>query len=257
MRVVISLLLLFSISLSGPSGFAAPQLAAQAPQADAQALAILQLSFFAMGGQNLSGIRDASVELLASDPADPASGGTKVTAKMIGTKMWRTDSQTTDGAAAWIFNGAEAQSTFGSEVQPSLSVSVAEAGNWLVPVFSVIGESSAGLKTTYLGLEGSNHHLQILRTSEDPILTEVLSPCDVYVDAKTMLPARLAYFLHPPANLKVRIPVEVTYADWRAVSGLAIPFYVRYSVRGQITTEYRVQAFAVNLGTPESDFTVR
>src|SRR5262249_34988260 len=160
----------------------------------------LQQTFLAMGGQNLAGITDASADFVASDPANAAAGGTKVTAKMMGTQMWRTDAQTTDGTAAWIFNGSDSQSTLGSDTQPSLTVGVAEAGNWLVPIFSIIGDfQQTSLKIIYVGLEGSNHHLQIQRTSSDPVLSEILSPCDLFIDAKTMLPVKLVYSLHPPA----------------------------------------------------------
>jgi len=135
---------------------------------------------------------------------------------------------------------------------------VAEAGNWLIPVLSVIADSgSADLAVTYVGLEGSTHHLQLLRTSQDPMLADVISPCDIYVDAKTFIPTKLIYNLHPPANLQARIPAEVTYSDWRTVGGLAIPFDIKYSVRGHVLTEYQIQSFAINVGISEDAFSIR
>lgn len=100
-RVVLSLLLILSSS---------PHLSSRqsvtAPQGDPQALAILQQSFIAMGGQNIASVHDASVDMVASAPEDPAAGKTMVGAKMIGTQMWRTDSAGKDGAAALVVNGA-------------------------------------------------------------------------------------------------------------------------------------------------------
>ena len=118
------------------------------------------------------------------------------------------------------------------------------------------------MELEYIGQESLNersvHHVRLrnLREPEDAF-NDLTADIDVYIDATTLLVTKLVYPIRPAVNLKLSEPVEVTYSDYRAASGLAIPFHVTYAVRGRVFREYRVTEFSVNRGAQDSDFEVR
>lgn len=83
------------------------------------------------------------------------------------------------------------------------------------------------------------------------------APCDLYIHPDTLLVAKLVYHIRAPQNLLQTVPIEVTYEDYRFISGIAVPFRVTYSLRGQTLSQYQVTSFGVNQGARESDFNVR
>jgi len=203
-------------------------------------------------------LMDASFQMTVISGTDDHSGDGIVTLKTMGSKLWRTEADTPNGPSAFIVNGSQGLSQSGKDQQSFLTVSVAEAGNWFLPAFSIVGEyADQGLKISYVGLEGTAHHIQILRTSTDPIMQEILSPCDVYIDSLTLLPTKLVFSLHPPMDLKVRIPAEVDYSDYRLTSGVLLPFDVKFSIQGNLVSEYKLNSFATNVGLSASDFSVK
>ena len=165
---------------------------------DAMALSILRSSFTAASGPNLLMLMDASFQMTVISGTDDHSGDGIVTLKTMGSKLWRTEADTPNGPSAFIVNGSQGLSQSGKDQQSFLTVSVAEAGNWFLPAFSIVGEyADQGLKISYVGLEGTAHHIQILRTSTDPIMQEILSPCDVYIDSLTLLPKNWFFLFIP------------------------------------------------------------
>ena len=224
---------------------------------DPQALAVLSSAYGATSGAALMLAKDTSSEMMLVAPTDEQASSGTVLLKTMGKGVWKAEADTLDGASVLVLNGSQGMSQSRSDQQSFLTISIAEAGNWFLPAYSIIGEyADPSLNISYLGLEGSTHHIQLLRTSTDPTLQEVLSPCDVYIDSATSLPFRLTYFLHPPADLKIRIPAQVEYSDYRAVSGVLLPYDVKFSIRGKLIAEYKLSSFTANVGLSPSEFSV-
>ncbi len=227
-------------------------------QRDPQALAVLTASFKVMNGSYLTLANDASFQITAASGTSDQSADGPITLKAMGPKMWRMEADTPNGLSTFVVNGSNAASNLGTDQQSFLAFSVAEVGNWFVPAFSIIGEyADPTLSVSYVGLEGTMHHIQILRTSADPILQQILSPCDVFIDSATLLPVKLKYSLHPPADLGVRIPAQVDYSDYRLTSGVLLPYDVKFSIHQRLVTEYTVTNVSFNVGLSASDFAVK
>jgi hypothetical protein len=172
--------------------------------------------------------------------------------------MWRTDANGPDGTVISTFRDAQAQTRSSEDDQEFPAVSIAEAGNWWVPILSILGEwSDGGIRLEYAGLEGTTYHVRMSRISSDAALQEISSPCDIYLDSSTLLPAKLAFSLHPPANLLARIPVEVQYGDYQTASGIVTPFSISYYVRGRLLFTARITQFSINQGATDSDFALQ
>ena len=230
------------------------------PQRDAQAVLVLSQSVDTLGGRNLGAIRDTYAELTVKTRDGDQFSYYSATLKTLGNKKWRIESQDPQGPSVFIVNDGRGQLAAGAETESFSGLSVAEAGNWLIPLFSILSDwRDPNLRIEYQGAEqgGSIHHIRVQRVTENKGWEEVFRPSDLYLDAQTLLPVKLTYSLHPPANLLVDIPVEVEYSQYRNISGILVPFHVTYSIRGRLMLEYNFTSFAVNQGASEADFALR
>lgn len=219
---------------------------------------ILSASFNAMGASNLLSIQDTKTTV-----ASPAPDGTSSTSAIFtkGFAELRVESQFSDGSSVFTVNqdGAASQ-TDSDPVQQIPLISVWGGGITNIPVLSILSQwSSPGIKLSYLGLEEigteSVHHIQIQRPL-DPSqgLGAYDAPCDIYIDASTLLVSRLIFPLRPPSNLRTIVRQTADYSNYQISNGVAVPFTVQYSVNGQVLVKQQVTSFAVNLGTPDSVF---
>jgi hypothetical protein len=228
---------------------------------DPEAEAILRRAYLVMGGPTLEVVQDTYAELSVKSPEGDSLSNTSVVLKTLGKKAWRTEAATPDGMSVTVVNGLDARSQVGSEEARAFpTASVAEAGNWMIPALSIIGEwGDPEIQLEYLGLQenGTVHHVRMHRLPQEGGWAAVYSPCDIFLDAVTGLPVRIAYSLHPPANLRVDIPVEVKYQDYKNISGILIPYHVTYSIRGRLVSEFHTTRFAINQGVSAFDFKVR
>jgi hypothetical protein len=256
------------VLVSAPIALAAQQIgsslsASSPPVRDAQAMAVLQQSLIVMGGPILATIQDTSATLQVTTFINGNPSVAPATIKTLGRDKFRMDYQSPDGPATFVVNGSQASLKLATGELDALPVkSNFDAGIVHLPALSMLADWVAqDMRLEYIGLEpagsASFHHIRLTRPSPVPDSKELESPCDIYVNSKTFLVEKLVYLIRQPTNLRHSEPMEVSYSDYRSVSGLAVPFHVTFSIRQKPYTDYQLTGFAVNRGTLQTDFTLR
>jgi hypothetical protein len=87
-------------------------------------------------------------------------------------------------------------------------------------------------------------------------LIQRLSTMHIYLDASTLLPAALAFNLHPERNTGVDIPVEIRFAGYQSFSGVQVPTRVQRYIQNSLVLDLTVANAAINSGVPVSFFTL-
>jgi hypothetical protein len=235
-----------------------------APIRDLQAMAVLQATLAAMGGQGAPAIQDTVVQATVTPPADmPGAPGT-LTITTKGTGMIRTDGSGGGKTASTIFNnGRELRSTG----QGWATAHAANANHKRIehlPVLMIFQEIARGeISATYVGqetLDGrSVHHISIARVSSigNPEIDQTMtrnSQLEVFVDAQTNLVTKVSYLHISETDWRMGLPMEIYYGDYRNVGGIAVPFHQRHFYAGRPIGEMQITFVAVNQGTPDSTF---
>ena len=235
----------------------------QLSRRDLQALVILQTSFAAMGGGNLVAIRDTEILAQVTAPRDDGMAMSAVKMWTLGTRNLRIESTSADGPAVLVVNEQAASMKAGGEAAQFIPRrSVANGGITHIPLLSILSDwSDPSTQLEYVGIEklGNSpvHHVRITQPVPADVPKEVESPCEIFIDSQSLLVVKLVYLMRPPENLRISVPVEVTYSDYRPTAGIAVPFQIRYTLRGQLLRQYQVTSFAVNRGAQASDFDVK
>jgi len=136
--------------------------------------------------------------------------------------------------------------------------------NWFFPALTLQAlQGDPTLGVVYLGAAAWNGlatlHLQFFRLvpGQTPVMTaeiQGLSTVDLFVDAKSLLPLALDFNLHPDNDLNVNIPVEIQFGDYRAVSGVLVPFRIQKYLQGTLTLDLLVSNATPNSGVQDSLF---
>lgn len=87
-------------------------------------------------------------------------------------------------------------------------------------------------------------------------LMQHLTQTDVFLDPNSTLPVALAFNIHPDNDAGLDLPVEIRFFDYRAVSGIQIPFHVQESLNKSLLLDLQFQTAALNTGLPPATFTV-
>ncbi len=72
------------------------------------------------------------------------------------------------------------------------------------------------------------------------------STTDIGLDPNTLLPAMLAYSVHPDNGAPAWIAFEVHYSDYQAVNGVQIPFHIQRYVNGSLQLDIQLSSAQVN-----------
>jgi len=125
------------------------------------------------------------------------------------------------------------------------------------PLFSLATASAQNSSITLVGSETRNGqsvtHLaaaqQFPSMSADTLaLLQHLSQIEIFLDAATLLPASIAYNIHPDNNALLDIPVEIRYSDYRTVNGTQIPFHIQKFINNTLALDLQFQSAALNTG---------
>jgi hypothetical protein len=79
-------------------------------------------------------------------------------------------------------------------------------------------------------------------------LMQHLSKIDIFLDTSTLLPASIAYNIHPDDNALLDIPVELRFSDYRAVNGAQVPFHIQKFINDTLVLDLQFQNVALNNG---------
>ena len=88
-------------------------------------------------------------------------------------------------------------------------------------------------------------------------LMQHVSQMDLFLDTSTLLPAALDFNVHPDDNMLLDIPVEVRFSDYRAVSGVQVPFHIEKYLNNSLILDIRLQAATLNSGLAASTFSAQ
>jgi type II secretory pathway pseudopilin PulG len=138
--------------------------------------------------------------------------------------------------------------------------------SWFFPIFAVGRIISSGKYVlSYVGHETQNgqavEHLTAYQSSTVPLPAGIptfshLTQMDLFLDSSTLLPAALAFNIHPDNNSGLDIPVQVLFSDYRLVNGAQIPFHVQKFINNSLTLDLQFTSAVLNSGLSTNSFTV-
>jgi len=83
-----------------------------------------------------------------------------------------------------------------------------------------------------------------------------LSATDFYLDPASFLPLAIVFSVHPDADMNTNIRSEIGFANYRAVSGVLIPFHIQRMLNGTVVLDIVVNNATVNSGLQDSLFSL-
>lgn len=245
-----------------PSILFSVSVAAQPPQRDPQAIAVLSHALAAMGG---------------TVPADSVATGTvEVTAgsrRETGTVriLTRSVDQTAEFSVissqrlGLVYSRGRAAEVRGSSVRPiQRELAVRSEGHSfpLVVIARSLNDPTVALQ--YVGLESiegaAAHHLRTWRTFPgNPRLAHLgeLSRRDLWIDAAGGNLRKLQFDRRASRAFPPGPGVEILFSDYRRVNGLLYPFLIQQSINAEPAATITIQSVAFATGLSDADFPLR
>jgi hypothetical protein len=134
----------------------------------------------------------------------------------------------------------------------------------LFPVLTLSSFTSSSAVVTYIGSDVRNGvsvtHIsayQLIPALKGDPLFQHLSQVDIFLDASTLLPASIAFSLHPDDNALLDIPLEIRFSDYRPVGGAQVPFRIQKYLNNSLILDLQLQSTAFNTGLTAADFSVQ
>lgn len=159
----------------------------------------------------------------------------------------RTESQTGAGSCQWA--GAD------GVVHPIESGACQQPLVWFLPAFTLQQANAPAVNDLGVGTVGTSaaslRHLQspwatsggATSGTSDAARTE---RTEIGLDPASLLPAVLAYSVHPDNGAQVPVAIEIHYSDYRPVDGVEIPFLIQRYVNGALQLEIHVSSATIN-----------
>jgi hypothetical protein len=131
---------------------------------------------------------------------------------------------------------------------------------WFFPALSTLAQTAnPSFVFSYLGQQKRAalvvEHLRVYQQGLGPV--PQLSTMDFYLDAVSLLPLTIAFQQHPDNDLLTNIPVEINFANYKAVNGIQVPFHFQRSYNGGVDLDVTVTNAAVNTGISDSTFSLQ
>jgi hypothetical protein len=260
-RVALCTLLAFSLSLS----LAAQQTTTSSPQP----LVLLQRSLSALGGaQTLTDVTlSGTARRIAGSDDDT---GTAVL-KALASGASRVDLILSSGQRSEIRNLSVTPPAGAWSGPDGISHTMAYHNlltepAWFSPAMAITHAlSTSGYVATYVGQETRDsvavQHLALSQSSSASegaaSLLRHLTQIDLYLDSSTLLPAAMAFTIHPDDNSLLDIPVEVRFSDYRAVNAAHVPFHVQQYINNSLFLDFQFQSATLNNGLAASTFSIQ
>ena len=119
---------------------------------------------------------------------------------------------------------------------------------------------------TYIGQENHNGAPALRLTisqqfpsslGDSASLMQHLSEANIFLDPSSFLPLAITFNTHPDGNALLDIPIELRFSDYRAVSGIQVPYHVQKFLNNGLILDFHVQTVSLNSGLTASSFTVQ
>jgi hypothetical protein len=172
---------------------------------------------------------------------------------------------TAQGSRAEVFSQGRASHKEGGVEKPA---SLELAASSQSPCFPLIIIAAAldnpEWSFEYLGLEEFDgqkvHHVRFWNSfASQPKLRQLaeFTTREIWIDARSFLPQRLAYERREAGGEADRIPTEISFADYRDVGGVLYPFRIERSLNGTPWTSINIQTVSLNTNLSEAAFPIR
>ncbi len=243
---------------------ACPIRAQQVSQRDPQAVAVLQRCLAAMGGTSAAAVQDSVVQgtsLLSQNAATP------VTIKTKGPDRMRWDTALGGKPSAVVMNrGQQLQQTEkGWRSGPSPNAVNARPHHLpgLMLAYELARKDSAA---SFVGTETLNNrqvqHVKLVRVSAvgNPDMDAQLaknSTLDIFVDAQSFMITKISYLQVSETDWRRSLPVDIYYADYRSISGMAVPVVQSTYFNGKAAGVLHIISVALNSGVADTEFVGR
>jgi hypothetical protein len=121
--------------------------------------------------------------------------------------------------------------------------------------FPALGSLAPSMNTTLTIVGREHRHGQLVyhlhavnhKAGQSSVLGgRALSAMDFFLDATTFLPAATTFYTHPAENARTNLLVEVEFANYKNVNGVAVPAQIRRYQQGTLVLELDVTAVSVN-----------
>jgi hypothetical protein len=243
-----------------PATFVAAQQPTTQPRSDSQALAVLNKAVTVMGG---SVLQDSTAigTVTVTAGSDTESGTIKILTR--GSTQTLEQITTSSGTTQAIYSNGLANDSNHIATKTKYSLELAASSQsalFPLPLLSAI-LSSTDSAFRYIGLENIDgagcHHLRTWNTYSSQPDLQYLSPFsyrEIWINATTGLPSRIAYSMRAGSGAEPAIPVEITFSDYRSVSGVLYPFQISHSLNGTPWLSVTISSVSLNTGLADSTF---
>jgi hypothetical protein len=242
---------------------------AQAPRRDPHAITMLQESSQLLGPQATSTLNAQNSVVVSGtyqDLSDPTSASFAVRAKILGANQVRWEFDQPSGTVATVVSSAVGWRTgpdgtvglalgdmMGRQLEALPFLALAD---WLadpnVTLMDVGPETIDGIQLHHVTLA---HPYRLEPSGTLHSTYQTVSTCELYFDTTTNLPARMR-FKQYPRDIRVSVPIELTFSGYKQLSGFQVPTTVGYSINGHVVGEYHFDSIALNASVAASDFEV-
>lgn len=177
----------------------------------------------------------------------------------------RSEIRTSSGGVpegAWVAGSASEPSS--AKQQPYSTHNCLTDASWFFPTLSSLNQTAnPEFVFSYVGQEQHNgvstQHLRVSRIfPEDTknLALQALSATDFYLDPTSFLPLAIVFSVHPDADMNTNIRSEIGFANYRAVSGVLVPFHIQRMLNGTVVLDIVVNSATVNSGLQDSVFSL-
>jgi hypothetical protein len=247
----------FKLSTAAIVGAIALSTTAFAQQAQAPVLAFLQGSLTAMVGR--SSVQDVTLTGSVTDSSGSKTAIGSFTAKAFFPGNSRVDVSLPGGTTSEVriigtsgVAGTWATDDGTSHAIPQHNLMTESA--WFFPAFTLKNLlTNPAMSVSYIGQEGTLVHftayeIPIGASPEVGATQRRLSQIDIYLDAATLLPARLSFNTHPDNNALLDLPVDVQFFNYQSANGVNLPFRIQKFLNRGLISDLQVQSAAFNTG---------
>lgn len=263
------LVFLGALLLTLPNMQAAQQASAQTPASSPQAATLLAQSAAALV-RNVA-LSDVTLTGTARRIAGSDDESGSVAMRALATGEARMDLSFPSGSRNEVVgpsNKCLAGTWSGPDglAHPISSHNLMTDSSWFFPAFTVGRMVSSGkLILSYLEHETQNgqavEHVIAYQSSTFqppagiPTFSH-LTQMDLFLDSSTLLPAALAFNIHPDNNAGLDIPVEIRFSDYRPVNGAQIPFHIQKFISNTLALDLQFTSAVLNSGLSPTEFVV-
>jgi hypothetical protein len=230
---------------------------------DPQALNLITASIGAMGGAQGTAVQDfTATGNVTYYWAGKEENGT-ATVRGKGLNELRFDSVLANGTRSWAVNaGSGSLRDTNGKITPIPFHDAITLGSLIFPfarLQALSTDSSASLSyggTSSVENQSFEHvgvHKNVFATDPDGSGNRLMD-ADLYFDPTTHLLVGIHDQTHPTRSMTVNVPHAIYFSDYRAVSGVMVPFNVSEYVGGQKVWTLQLSDVNFNSGLTDTDF---